>query len=145
MAELYRGESGLVLEMAPAEGLPAIRADAGRLRQLLHNLIKNAQEAAEGETRVRLETDWEDVPGGRKVRLRVCDNGPGFNAEMLASLFEPYVTTKARGPAWGCPSSRRSSRSMAAASVPVTATAGACISMRFPLPQEQGALSAPGE
>ncbi|ABI57964.1 ATP-binding protein [Alkalilimnicola ehrlichii MLHE-1] len=146
VAELYRGESGLVLEMAPAEGLPAIRADAGRLRQLLHNLIKNAQEAAEGETRVRLETDWEDVPGGRKVRLRVCDNGPGFNAEMLASLFEPYVTTKARGTGLGLPIVKKIVEEHGGSiSARNSDGGGACISMRFPLPQEQGALSAPGE
>jgi nitrogen fixation/metabolism regulation signal transduction histidine kinase len=84
--------------------LPCVEADVGRLRQLLHNLIKNAQEAVAGEadgghikvvTRVGAEDDRS------YVELAVTDSGPGFSAEMLDKLFEPYVTTKIKGTGLG--------------------------------------------
>ncbi len=146
VAELYQGEAGLALELLPADELPRIRGDAGRLRQLLHNLIKNAQEAAEGPARVRLETCSGYANGQRRVHLQVCDNGPGFNAEMLASLFEPYVTTKARGTGLGLPIVKKIVEEHGGSiSARNSDEGGACIAMRFPVPQEQGALSAPGE
>jgi len=89
-------------ELAP--DLPLALADANQLRQVIHNLVKNAEEAlaehapAGGEApRVMVSTRGEE----RRVVLAVSDNGPGFPAQILARAFEPYVTTKAKGTGLG--------------------------------------------
>ena len=100
--DLYRGGRAIHAELDASA--PCVEADVGRLRQLLHNLIKNAQEAVAGEadgghikivTRVGAEDDRS------YVELAVTDSGPGFSAEMLDKLFEPYVTTKIKGTGLG--------------------------------------------
>ncbi len=90
-------------------------ADAGRMRQLLHNLIKNALEAC-AEEPVPLGIEHPGLDGERfnGVELRVRDYGPGFAEDVMGRLFEPYVTTKPEAPAWACPSSRRLWRSITA-------------------------------
>jgi nitrogen fixation/metabolism regulation signal transduction histidine kinase len=78
-------------------------ADAAQIRQVIHNLVQNAQDALEnvraaGRTpsiEVRTELD------GDRVRLAVSDNGGGFPEELIARIFEPYVTTKPRGTGLG--------------------------------------------
>ena len=82
---------------------PRIQADPNRLRQLLHNLLKNALEAMEGQDtrRVDLKTRCMDERGCSFVELELRDYGPGFASEALAEFFEPYVTTKSRGTGLG--------------------------------------------
>lgn len=89
-----------------ASGLPQIAADDGRLRQLLHNLIKNALEALAGRDgtmagEVRLVTRHVNEQNREKVELRVEDNGPGIPRDMLEHIFEPYVTMKPKGSGLG--------------------------------------------
>lgn len=79
-------------------GLPPVEADAGRLRQLLHNLIKNALEATP-DSRARITLSTHSLPGF--VELSVRDHGPGIPREIMAQLFEPYVTTKPKGTGLG--------------------------------------------
>lgn len=99
VSALY-GETQVCTRLGAA--LPNIQADPDRLRQLLHNLIKNALEArTEDDTRpveivTRLGGDRE-----RSVELRVRDHGPGIPDALLDSLFEPYVTSKPRGTGLG--------------------------------------------
>jgi nitrogen fixation/metabolism regulation signal transduction histidine kinase len=86
-----------------AAGLPQVRADSAQIRQVLHNLVQNAQDALEhrknaGEQPM-IEVTTEAA--GDKVRLSVTDNGGGFPEEMMARIFEPYVTTKPRGTGLG--------------------------------------------
>jgi nitrogen fixation/metabolism regulation signal transduction histidine kinase len=80
---------------------PAIQGDAQQLRQVVHNLLQNAQDACENQPQpeVSLITQW--VPASGRVRLVVRDNGPGFPAKILKRAFEPYVTTKTRGTGLG--------------------------------------------
>jgi len=80
-----------------------IEADPVRLRQVVHNLVKNAQEAVAGNEGATVEiTSQEKTVGDcRFVELRVADNGPGFDAEILGQIFEPYVTTKVKGTGLG--------------------------------------------
>lgn len=89
------------LRLELAEGLPPIRADAQQLRQVLHNLIQNAQEATPDLAHhpITLITDWR--PAAQRVRLRILDQGQGFDDNMLSRAFEPYVTTKAKGTGLG--------------------------------------------
>lgn len=83
--------------------LPPLRADSGRLRQLLHNLLKNAEEACQEQPRceITLTTRRLQVRYGGLIELVVADNGPGFAEAMLARPFEPYVTNKYKGTGLG--------------------------------------------
>lgn len=83
-----------------ADALP-IAADTTAMRQVLHNLFKNAAEAAESDEapQVNIETGRE----GGQVFLTVCNNGKSFSKEMLHNAFEPYVTDKPTGTGLGLP------------------------------------------
>jgi nitrogen fixation/metabolism regulation signal transduction histidine kinase len=102
--DLYRtGGSASRFEVSLEAAEAQIEADPVRLRQVVHNLVKNAQEAIadseEGEVEVisrqRQEADC------RFVEIQVLDNGPGFGDENPNHLFEPYVTKKAKGTGLG--------------------------------------------
>jgi len=86
-------------------GLPRILGDAGQLRQVIHNLFKNAIEATDRQPARLLEvfTDAAHNTAGQinGVRLVVRDNGPGFAPAMMARVFEPYVSNKAKGTGLG--------------------------------------------
>jgi nitrogen fixation/metabolism regulation signal transduction histidine kinase len=113
VAALYGAERGVAseapLRMELAGSLPRILGDATQLRQVVHNLLANAQEAAQGGTRsplVIVRTEALPAPAGgaaQAVRLTVEDNGPGFAANILRRAFEPYVTTKPSGTGLGLP------------------------------------------
>lgn len=103
------GDAPLRLELAA--GLPHIAGDTNQLRQVIHNLLANAQEAAThgaagrpSGPRVLVRTEVVHTHGGQPmqtVRLTVEDNGPGFAANILRRAFEPYVTTKPSGTGLG--------------------------------------------
>jgi PAS domain S-box-containing protein len=84
-------------ELAPA--LPPVRGDQAKLRQVIHNLVQNAEDAVEAEESPSIVVGTEAAAGG--VRLRVRDNGCGFPEHILARAFEPYVTTKPKGTGLG--------------------------------------------
>jgi len=102
-----------VIEASLGAGLPRIKGDPTQLRQVIHNLLQNAQDAvAENEAagrpaaHVMLQTDtveYDDATGARRqaVRLAIADNGAGFSSRILNRAFEPYVTTKAKGTGLG--------------------------------------------
>ena len=87
--------------------LPLIEGDATQLRQVIHNLIGNAQEALAGhaDARIVVRTALAEIVDAssivRGVRLSVEDNGPGFAANILRRAFEPYITTKPSGTGLG--------------------------------------------
>jgi len=94
----------LRLELDPA--CPAVLGDAQQLRQVIHNLLQNAQDASEAagtpaglERVVTLRTQYQ--PATVRVRLSVLDCGGGFPEHILKRAFEPYVTTKAKGTGLG--------------------------------------------
>lgn len=81
-------------------GLPLVLADAQQVRQVVHNLVQNAQDATPaGAGPVTLRTRLSD--SGQRVRLLVLDHGPGFSEAILKRAFEPYVTTKVKGTGLG--------------------------------------------
>jgi two-component system, NtrC family, nitrogen regulation sensor histidine kinase NtrY len=96
---LYEGSLGASLQMELAAGLPTVVGDAAQLRQVIHNLMQNAQDAL-AETRDPRVTVATGAADGM-VRLTVTDNGTGFSAHVLKRAFEPYVTTKPRGSGLG--------------------------------------------
>jgi nitrogen fixation/metabolism regulation signal transduction histidine kinase len=86
-------------ELDPAS--PRILGDAQQLRQVIHNLLQNAQDATEGRParEVVVRTQFNET--SRRVRLIVQDTGAGFPEHILKRAFEPYVTTKIKGTGLG--------------------------------------------
>jgi nitrogen fixation/metabolism regulation signal transduction histidine kinase len=84
---------------------PSVMGDAQQLRQVLHNLLQNAQDATVSAGRadelhpVILKTQW--LSASQRVRLSVMDCGTGFPDHILKRAFEPYVTTKDKGTGLG--------------------------------------------
>jgi len=97
VAVLYEGHRPPSLDLSP--GLPPVAGDPALLRQLLHNLLKNADEALVEVAEPRVEVATRRVEAG--VELCVADNGPGFPEQLFSRLFEPYATTKAKGTGLG--------------------------------------------
>ncbi|MET0497311.1 MAG: ATP-binding protein [Steroidobacteraceae bacterium] len=104
VAELYSAQDPqrrpqLTLDRSLGE----IEADRGRLRQILHNLLANSIEALEGiaSPAVRVETRRLEKTGGAVAEIVVEDNGPGFRADVIRTVFDPYVTTKTKGTGLG--------------------------------------------
>jgi len=79
--------------------LPRVQGDSKLLRQVIHNLLQNAQDALAGREAGQI-TVRTDIEKGLVV-MRVIDNGVGFPPEILKRVFEPYVTTKAKGTGLG--------------------------------------------
>ncbi|HUN73693.1 MAG TPA: ATP-binding protein [Steroidobacteraceae bacterium] len=104
VADLYRSQDARVeirLDLAPT--LPPIEADRGRVRQILNNLLVNALEALEARhpAWVEITTRGERIADAEHVVITVSDNGPGFQRELLARVFDPYVTSKPKGTGLG--------------------------------------------
>ena len=104
---LYEGSS-IRTQLDP--NCPDIMGDPTQLRQVIHNLLQNAQDATlEGKNQNEpVEVKTELVPYGEQngvvqnaVRLTISDGGTGFPAKILARAFEPYVTTKSKGTGLG--------------------------------------------
>jgi nitrogen fixation/metabolism regulation signal transduction histidine kinase len=102
---LYSGTGrGVSMRVELAGDLPEILGDRTQLRQVVHNLVKNALEATEGRERPMIEVLTERLvmsDGALAVRALVRDNGGGFSPAMLARAFEPYVTSKSKGTGLG--------------------------------------------
>ncbi|MDB5900468.1 MAG: putative histidine kinase, classic [Ramlibacter sp.] len=96
-----RGASQVPVKVVLDDMAPLILGDAQQLRQVIHNLLQNAQDATEGrEVReVVIRTQYNET--SRRVRLLVQDSGTGFPEHILKRAFEPYVTTKAKGTGLG--------------------------------------------
>ena len=102
MQQLYEGSAVAVdCELSPT--LPAALADGSQVRQVLHNLIKNAKEALaerapiDGGGRITIATGYDE----KRVVVSIRDNGPGFGPQILTRACEPYVTTKTKGTGLG--------------------------------------------
>lgn len=88
---------------------PRVMGDPTQLRQVIHNLLQNAQDASLETNRpnqfVEITTELvqiQDADQNRSaVRMTITDSGPGFQAKILARAFEPYITTKAKGTGLG--------------------------------------------
>ena len=83
------------------DDVPEVQADAEQLRQVLHNLVQNAQDACANVAQPQVGVSLRVGAQGRRVHLSVRDNGPGFAPQLLARAFEPYVTTKPKGTGLG--------------------------------------------
>jgi len=106
------GEDNDVIHPQLAPALPLVMGDPTQLRQVIHNLLQNAQDAlaeqAAGIPQPHIDViteaiHYQGADGSTRtaVRLAISDNGPGFAPKILARAFEPYVTSKARGTGLG--------------------------------------------
>lgn len=106
------GDERDIIRAELASGLPKVMGDETQLRQVIHNLLQNAQDAV-GERhdktipgRIDVVTEAihyqnSDDEALTAVRLTLRDNGPGFSTKILSRAFEPYVTSKPRGTGLG--------------------------------------------
>ncbi len=122
-----------------ADDLPPVMTDPAGIRQVLNNLIINASDALGdkgGELKLSTRIDYAK---DNILVLELQDNGPGFPAELLDRIFEPYVTTKSSGSGLGLPISRRiieeNGGTMRATNLP---EGGAVVIIHLPVTQSQG-------
>jgi len=102
VALYQQGDSNLSFELDLCSGPDGLAADSGRLRQMLHNLIRNSQEAGEdGPRSISITSNCVNQDGANCLHLELLDNGPGFPDLVLEQPFEPYVSNKARGSGLG--------------------------------------------
>jgi nitrogen fixation/metabolism regulation signal transduction histidine kinase len=104
VVDLYRAqESGIEIELQADRSLPRLEADIGRIRQILHNLIRNSIEALESSSdgHIIVSVTQENLNGIEVIEIVVKDNGPGFQTGSVSQVFDPYVTTKPRGTGLG--------------------------------------------
>lgn len=106
VAQLYENSSEVPLRLELESPCPLVMGDAQQLRQVIHNLLQNAQDACESaqpsaaaEQLMVIRTQWQQLTD--RVRLSVLDSGTGFPEHILKRAFEPYVTTKAKGTGLG--------------------------------------------
>jgi nitrogen fixation/metabolism regulation signal transduction histidine kinase len=111
------GDDRDIIHASLAEGLPQIMGDETQLRQVIHNLLQNAQDAVaekmgadhvNRQEAARIDVVTEEIhyrsadgAVSNAVRLTITDNGTGFAPKILAHAFEPYVTSKPRGTGLG--------------------------------------------
>ena len=102
VAVLYHEDNaGVAIDLRLDRSIPAIEADDVRLRQLVHNLVKNSVETLEGNGQIRLKTQLIEKSGRHWVEFSVEDSGQGIAPEVAHNLFDPYVTTKNSGSGLG--------------------------------------------
>lgn len=95
-------EAGACTFDAVFSNIPAVMyADATAMRQVLHNIFKNAAEAAEEAAQPQVHIRTANADG--QITLTVANNGKSFGKDMLANAFEPYVTDKPTGTGLGLP------------------------------------------
>jgi nitrogen fixation/metabolism regulation signal transduction histidine kinase len=104
--DLYRvQDSSAEFKLLLDPQLPAISADRMRIRQILNNLVTNSLEALEGRPGPCIEIETHVSEDGPKhlasVAIVVADNGPGFQRDLIGTVFDPYVTSKPKGTGLG--------------------------------------------
>ena len=121
--------SHLHLELSAA--LPAISGDAAKLRQVIHNLLQNAEQAIAEvpDAKILIRTEAHELAAG----FTIADNGPGFPEVLIGRVFEPYVTTKAKGTGLGLAIVKKiveeHKGDIVVSNQP---TGGACVTIRLP-------------
>jgi nitrogen fixation/metabolism regulation signal transduction histidine kinase len=104
VVDLYRAqESDVRIVVTSDPTMPLVEADEGRVRQILHNLLRNALEALEQtpDPQIDVHASAAEFGGIEFAQLKVEDNGPGFGTSDISQVFDPYVTTKPKGTGLG--------------------------------------------
>ena len=98
---LYAVKSGVKFNADYGSGLLVINGDPVSIRQVLHNLIKNALEAIGALGVIELSLRRVIKNNTDFIEIALYDDGPGIKDEQIEKIFEPYVTTKAKGTGLG--------------------------------------------
>ncbi len=98
---LYPPTAGVEIAVDLPPALPRLEADPLRLRQVLHNLIKNALEAGRPPVHVEIGARVVESQGRSWLEWWVSDDGPGIEPQRARQIFDPYVTTKSKGTGLG--------------------------------------------
>ncbi len=133
---LYRDyPAGIEIHLELDADEPMIKADLGRLRQLIHNLVKNAIEAIkDGQgSKLEIHTRCTRENNTQFVELFFQDDGPGFPESVIGNIFEPYVTTKPKGTGLGLAIVKKIVEEHGGLiNLQSPEQGGACIAIRFP-------------
>lgn len=76
---------------------PPVPLDAGQLELAFTNLFRNAVQAMKGDGSLHVRISTEEHRAQRWARVTIRDTGPGLPSEVQERMFEPFVTTRARG------------------------------------------------
>jgi len=98
---LYALRSGVKFKADYDTGLLMIKGDPVSIRQVLHNLIKNALEAIDAKGLIEISLRRVQKNNTDFIEIALYDDGPGIKDEQIEQIFEPYVTTKAKGTGLG--------------------------------------------
>jgi nitrogen fixation/metabolism regulation signal transduction histidine kinase len=99
---LYQhGDTSAEFDLQLCPGPDGLTADPGRLRQMLHNLIRNAGQASEEQILITIQSQVRQQQGQAELNIEIRDNGPGFPDMVLEQPFQPYVTHKQDGSGLG--------------------------------------------
>ena len=134
--DLYENDQRLQLTRHFAAADPSLRADAGRLRQLLHNLLKNSLEAIGDTRKPHIEVSTRQIQDNDRswIELTIADNGPGLPEGFDERWFEPYTTSKARGTGLGLAVAKKIAEEHGGSvRAENRATGGAQFTLRLPL------------
>jgi nitrogen fixation/metabolism regulation signal transduction histidine kinase len=134
VVELYRASTAR-LEISCTAPQAFIHGDSKRLRQVLHNLLKNAQEALDEQADpcIKIITALLDDGELPFAQVRIMDNGPGFDETMLERIFEPYVTSKVKGTGLGLAIVKKIVEEHGGVIWAENLEQGACITLRLPV------------
>lgn len=131
--DLYH-HSVIPFQLKLSADLPLIEADRGHLRQVLHNLIKNALEAHnDSNNSITITTTLINNITFRCIELKIQDQGPGIPKELLEHIFEPYVTTKTKGTGLGLAIVKKIIEEHCGRVWLENKTRGACVTIQLPL------------
>lgn len=98
---LYAIKPDLKFKLSHDDGLLTIKGDPVSIRQILHNLIKNALEAIDSKGLIEINLHRVQKNNTDFIEIAIYDDGPGIKDEQIEQIFEPYVTTKAKGTGLG--------------------------------------------
>jgi PAS domain S-box-containing protein len=98
---LYVLKSGIKFKTNYEAASLLIMGDPVSIRQVLHNLIKNALEAIETQGLIEINLHRVQKNDSDFIEIALYDDGPGIKDEQIETIFEPYVTTKAKGTGLG--------------------------------------------
>ena len=128
---LYESSLGGAVRLELEAGLPPVVGDAAQLRQVIHNLLQNSQDALADtpEPRVTVASAYADGI----IRLTVTDNGCGVPEHVMRRVFEPYVTTKPKGTGLGLAIVKKIVEEHGGkAAIANVAPRGACVTIELP-------------
>ncbi len=98
---LYALKSGVKFKADDKAGMLIIKGDPVSIRQVLHNLIKNALEAIDSKGQIEISLHRVQKNNADFIEIALYDDGPGIKEDQIEKIFEPYVTTKAKGTGLG--------------------------------------------